>query len=189
MSLGAPRTWIVGEVVTAALLNTEIRDQFNTYVFNTFVNATKPGDTNRASTVTRTADPDLVLALPASSTWEWVAVLFIASAANAAGDFSHEWQFPANATVSNGQMALDPALPSGAIASLNAGPTGRGDTTSPTLNFDSGASLLGSTVLSFGRIILGVTAGNLTLAWAQLASNVNNTTLLTASYVTARRVA
>ncbi|NUP37001.1 MAG: hypothetical protein HOY76_08280 [Streptomyces sp.] len=26
-----PRTWIVGEVVTAALLNTEIRDQFNSF--------------------------------------------------------------------------------------------------------------------------------------------------------------
>jgi hypothetical protein len=26
----APRTWVVGEVVTAALLNSEIRDQFNT---------------------------------------------------------------------------------------------------------------------------------------------------------------
>lgn len=25
----APRTWVVGEVVTAALLNTEVRDQFN----------------------------------------------------------------------------------------------------------------------------------------------------------------
>ncbi|MCZ0996397.1 hypothetical protein O1L44_30085 [Streptomyces noursei] len=27
----APRTWVVGEVVTAALLNQEIRDQFNTF--------------------------------------------------------------------------------------------------------------------------------------------------------------
>jgi len=27
----SPRTWVVGEVVTAALLNTEIRDQFNSF--------------------------------------------------------------------------------------------------------------------------------------------------------------
>lgn len=27
----APRTWLVGEIVTASLLNTEIRDQFNSF--------------------------------------------------------------------------------------------------------------------------------------------------------------
>src|SRR5262245_10010022 len=137
MALGNPRTWVVGEVVPAATMNIEIRDQFNTYVFNTFVTASKGGDTSRASTTTRTADPDLVLALPANSTWEWLAWLFISSAANAAGDFSHEWQFPANCTVNCSQMALDPALPSGAIASLNAGPTTRADTTSPSAAMDS----------------------------------------------------
>jgi len=38
----APRTWVVGEVVTAALLNQEIRDQFNSF-FGAWSTSWTPG--------------------------------------------------------------------------------------------------------------------------------------------------
>ena len=153
------------------------------------VTVQKATATSRSSTIARTADPDLVVALPASSSWNFEAVIYHSSAANAAGDLAFEWTWPANATLSAGVHGLANALPSGSQADLEAGPTTRLDATSPSVAQVIGCSVGGGMLYATGRIVLGVTAGNLTFSWAQETSNGNNTTILEGSTLTATRVA
>ena len=151
------------------------------------VTVAKPGDTSRSNTIARTADPDLVLALLPFYTYDVDGMLFVTSAANAAGDFSYELQYPANATCTPGGLGLHNALPSGSSADLEANALAP-DATSPAGPLPYGASTALSGILVKARIAMGVTAGNLLVAWAQLASNANATTLKAGSWLTARPV-
>ena len=151
------------------------------------VTVAKSGDTSRTSTIARTADPDLVLALLPFYTYDVDGMLFVTSAANAAGDFSYELQYPANATCTPGGLGLHNALPSGSSADLEANALAP-DATSPAGPLPYGASTALSGILVKARIAMGVTAGNLLVAWAQLASNANATTLKAGSWLTARPV-
>lgn len=148
----------------------------------------KSGDTTRTSTITRTADPDLALALPANSTWEFTGALILTSAANAAGDFSYEWQFPASATLTAVNHGMDIGLASGSVGTIEAVVQANQTGTSPTTAQNYGCSTTQTGVIVTGRIVLAGTAGSLTLAWAQQSSNASGTTLQNGSYITARRV-
>lgn len=151
------------------------------------VAAFKTTDTSRSSTITRTADPDLTIALPANSEWDFHCVLIIETAASAAGDFSGEWDYPANANVSYGVIALVDTLAGGLSADAYSRGLAR-DATAPTTQFDVGVSTSRNAVLISGRIVLGATAGSLTLNWAQLSSNANATVLQDGSRLIAHRV-
>lgn len=152
------------------------------------ITAEKGGDTTRTSDATRTADPDLVIALPASSTWDFEGNILVSSAANAAGDFQMELTYPANANVTLVGFGLDDTLASGTVDNLRSDARSNQDPTSPTVAIQCGASTTQTSLKISGRITLGATAGNLTVAWGQLTSNVNGTTLQNGSYITARRV-
>lgn len=152
------------------------------------ISAVKTVDTSRASDATRTADPDLTISLPANSTWAFTFTLILTSAANAAGDFTGEIQFPASAVVMDGVHGLVDTLASGRSADLLAHGFTR-DSSSPTPQFDIGCSTLATAVMIQGRIELGATAGSLLLAWGQLASNGNATVLQDGSTLHAVRLA
>lgn len=150
--------------------------------------AVKTADTSRASTIVRTADPDLVVALPGNSIYDFELMLILTSAADAAGDFSGEVQWTApTAVVMLGSLGLTEVLATGRTADLVAWGRPR-DSASPSANFDHGVSTSGTHLLVSGRIEIGATGGNLLLAWAQLASNINATVLQDGSYLTAYRV-
>lgn len=151
------------------------------------ISAEKASATSRNTTVTNTADPDLSIALPASSTWDLTAKLLLSSAANAAGDFKFEWQYPANATLTSTPLALVATLASGTSADVEAGATAP-DATSPSSGHAFGCSTNIATALCTGRVTLGATAGNVLIAWSQQNSNGSNTTVNAGSSVTAVRV-
>jgi hypothetical protein len=152
------------------------------------LSAVKTGDTSRVNN-TRSADPDLTIALPANSVWDFELKLLITSAANAAGDFAADLAYPAGAVVSALTHGLDLALPSGTFGDLKAIGITR-DSTSPTFSFGIGCSNTPTALYVAGRIEVGATPGSLTLEWAQNATDaVNATTLQDGSTMTCHRVA
>lgn len=151
------------------------------------ISVVKTADTSRNSTIARTADPDLTIALPVNSSWEFELVIIVTTDANAAGDFSGEMAFPAGAVIQFAVHGLDLALPSGQSADLHADISTR-DGTSPSGSFDYGAAITDTGIILLGVLEMGSTAGNLTLNWAQQASNINNTNVRNGSYLTAHRI-
>lgn len=150
------------------------------------VPAFKAATTSRNTTASPTADPDLVLALVASAVYDFEFVLGLSSAADAAGDFQSQFSYPADATVTVMSWGLTTALASGSVGDMEA--VGRMlDAATPTTAINIGCSTTVTGYLIKGRITT-VTAGNLTLLWAQQASNGNNTNLLGGSYAVARRL-
>lgn len=169
--------YAAGDILTA--------DELNSWLP---IHAAKSVNTPRTSTISRTADPHLTVPLLATYTYEFDLMLIMSSATNAAGDFSGELQWPANCTVTHGGLALIDTIASGNSASLVAGAYALADTVSPGSDFPMGCSQTGMMALLKGRIAVGATPGNLLLAWAQLASNINATTLHANSSITAQRV-
>jgi hypothetical protein len=151
------------------------------------IRAQKAGDTSRSGTSSRTADPDLVLALSANTTYEYSGLFLVSSAANAAGDFSYELQYPSDAVITAGGSGLHNSLASGSTADVEAIAYSL-DATSPTSQLPYGASTNVTGIIVRGEITL-VTAGNLTVAWAQVASNGNATVLKGGSFLIARKSA
>lgn len=149
--------------------------------------AIKTSATSRNTTVSRTADPDLTLALPANSAWEVQIVLLLSSAANAAGDFSGEIAFPTGSTVSSGGHGLDIGLASGATSSLTAGTASSSDSSTPTTNIDWGCSTIITEAVLRARVTTS-TAGSVTLNWAQSSTNGSNTTVNIGSRIVATKV-
>lgn len=152
----------------------------------TGITAEKPATTSRASTTAHSADPHLALSLTSAGTWELQGFLRLSSDANAAGDFSWRLSWSGTATVTIGQHSLDTALASGSVASLTAGAFAP-DASSPTLVLPIGCSTTATNALIRARIVSS-TLVTVTLEWAQDGSNVNNTNLLSGSWITARRV-
>jgi hypothetical protein len=169
-----------GQVIRASVLEAAIAELRP-------LQADKTSDTSRNTTVVRVADPDLTLALPANSTWEYTLMLILNSAANAAGDFSGEMAFPSGAVHAFGSHGVDIALPSGQSADLSADSDTR-DATSPSADFGVGCSTLTTSVFVHGRVEIGATPGSLTLNWAQNTSNANNTTVQDGSFMVAHRI-
>lgn len=170
-------TFASGMLLTPARLNALIP-----------VTAEKALDTTRTSTITRTADPDLVLALAANSVYDFYGELILTSAANAAGDFAMEMQYPSGASCTLTTHGLDTGLAAGTVGTIDAITQSNQDATSPTGVYNFGCSTTQTSVRITGRITVGATAGNLTLAWAQQTSNASGTTLQNGSFITARRL-
>ena len=146
----------------------------------------KPTSTSRASTVSITDDPALTLTLQPGD-WEVTAVIIHNSAANAAGDMQARFSFPAGWDIrSNALFGLVDTIASGNSADLTA-PAADTDTSSPTSTRNIGLST--AQTASLWKLMATVDdEGAITFQWAQLASNVNNSTVYLGSYLTARRV-
>lgn len=120
--------------------------------------------TNRASNVTPADDPDLTLSVVANAVYEVRALLVWT---NGGGGFRMAWNVPAAAT-----MTWTDGGGAGAVL--------------PTTNATFAAS---TGTESVGRLVVGATAGNCVLQWAQNTSNVGNTALQAGSFLSLRRVA
>lgn len=144
--------------------------------------------TSRTSTATPAADPDLTVALPASTTWDFDGLLLPTSAANAAGDFMFQFTYPASATLSFGAWGLHNTLASGSQSDLEGAATSA-DSATPSGLYVAGCSTSMTGVFFKGRIIVSGTPGSLVVSWSQFASNVNATTLNAGSHMTCRQVA
>lgn len=131
---------------------------------------------------------DLTIAVQANATYELTGLFVASSAANAAGDVKYRFSYPANAT-----LTVTGPGPHNTLAS---GSQSDGewfyvllDTASPTSDMPYGASAAGAATIINGRLVVGATAGNLVVGWAQQSSNANATTFQAGSYIRLRRTA
>jgi hypothetical protein len=177
-------TWsdkLAGSTLTAAILN-----ELASYA--TEVSATKVADTSRNTTISPAADPELSIVLLANRTYEFGLDALIVSAANAAGDFRVRLAWTNTATVTWRCAGHDISLASGVAGTANF-QGAAGNTVSPTTDTSFGASTSTNNGHLFGEIVTGVSNVTLTVEWAQVGSNANNTTLRIGSRLWARRVA
>ncbi|MER5912310.1 hypothetical protein ABT124_17900 [Streptomyces sp. NPDC001982] len=168
-----PRTWVVGETVTAAQLNAEIRDQFN----SRFLHARKTGDTGRTN-ATLADDPHLTVNIEANATYDLECFLIYRGAST--GDFGAAFTVPAGTAGDWSLFGPDTALAASAVTGsvrYNSGIltgtriAGASDSTTPVA------------AQGIGYVVAGSTAGPFTLKWAQVTTDATATTLLTNSWM------
>ena len=167
MAWTTPRTWTDTELVTAAIMNPHIRDNFNALGLHLLVR--KPSDESVTSSTTFQADDHLLVNIPANEVWllEWRIVFAAASA----GDLKWRWTFPTGGvltatTPSNDSNNAVQVVNTHATTSPSGQVTVAG-TASPDLNMYTSEMLYAN----------AGTAGNIVLEWAQSASSATPTTI------------
>jgi hypothetical protein len=165
-----------GSKITADLLNSMMPN----YLI-------KPGDTTRASTITNTNDPDLVVPVVANGVYD-IEFNIIFGALQAAG-IRTAWATP------TGTVGLKRSLGPGSVnvAETNA------NTTEMRWSVVTATTQLGYTdprnavaslshIIERGLITVGSTAGSVALTWSQNVSSATGTVVSANSYVTWRQV-
>lgn len=182
MPLATPRTWVVGEVVTAAMMNAEVRDQFNSLIADDVI-VRKTADETRTSTTTMANDTSLTIGVQASAAYALTGYVIYSQnlAASATTGIKIGWSGPASATLQWTSGGTD-------------GPTSLTgqDVTSQTLaSTRSLPSNLGTfmTAIPFGYLATAGSSGSLSLQWAQVASNATGTIVRAGSWLRLRRIA
>lgn len=151
------------------------------------ISAGKGSDTARFSDLTATADPDLVLVLPANRIYEGPVILHVSSEINAGGDFRVAFGWTNTASVYVAGLGLSAAgLASGTITDLEA--VAQASTSSPTTGFNYGASTTRTNVIKWLRVETGSSDVTLSVLWGQQASNINDTILHAGSSIAMRRM-
>jgi hypothetical protein len=151
-------------------------------IIDDHLSVAKSVDTPRISTTTLTADPHLVLPFAANYTYIVNFVIYHNSAT--AADIQFALSFPSGATTPFGGLRLVTS----ASVTGDVDPGAYSSATSGTSNITAAGSGLANTTLLFATVIMGSTAGNVSLMWAQNASTASNTTLYTGSSMTAERI-
>lgn len=168
MAWTEPRTWIVGEVVTAAMLNTHLRDNLN--AIGPHVRIRKPTTESVTSSTTLQNDDHFFFSVAANEIW--VIQLILILTGSSAGDFSYGWTGPAGATLQN-LAAL--AISVGDVIAWDYSTTrGVGGGNTPFLMNE--------------LAVIGGTAGTVQFQWAQAVSNATATNVAANSVLLAHRV-
>lgn len=149
------------------------------------ITAEKTSGTARINN-TISADPELVVVLPANRTYDIDLLMRISSAANAAGDFQYRWAWTGTADVTVYNMGVHNAIASGSQSDLES-ISYAVDSSTPSSATPLGASTTTTSSLAKARVVTGGSSVTLTLEWAQSSTNANATTLDTGSTLTARR--
>lgn len=185
MPLAVPRTWVVGETVTAALMNAEIRDQFTALRADTST-VQKTADESVTSSTTLQNDNHLLVSVLTSAQYEIIVRLAVNGGAS--GDFKMAWTMPAGVT--GQRFSAGPAV-SSATSTADTTVRASGLTSSFTTEINYGVFSTGQ--LSFIEetlyVVTAGTAGTVQLQWAQNASSATATTVVAGSYITVRRTA
>jgi len=182
MPLATPRTWVVGEVVTAAQLNAEIRDQFTSLISDDVV-ARKTADETRASTTTMANDGALTIGVQANAAYALTGYIIYSQnlAASSSTGIKIGWSAPVGSTLQWTSGGTD-------------GPTsltGQDVTSQSLAQTRSLPSNLGTfmSAIPFGYLATAGSAGTLALQWAQVASNATGTVVRAGSWIRLRRIA
>lgn len=150
--------------------------------------AYKTADESVTSSAALQNDDHLTLSVEANAIYTMT--LFIEYIAGTTGDLQYAFTYPANASVTHGVAGLDITATgsSGAAAVPNFSGPGR-DTSTPTSARNLGGAG-GSFAHAFmmGLLEVGVTAGSLTLQWAQAVSDGTATTLKQGSWMKLDRI-
>lgn len=181
MGWTAPRTWVASEVVTAAIMNTHVRD--NLSALNGYVE--KTADQSISSSTVLTNDTDLLLTIGATGKYLIECNLWATAAANAGPHIKFGFSFPA------GTFDIEGWGPHNSIASGTAVQTEwitvQGATSgTSSVGYGATTSVLGY----FLRCRFTATAtGTVRLMWAQSVSSASATTVKARSYLEMKQVA
>jgi hypothetical protein len=175
-----PRTFVAGEVETAAIFNAHLRANLN--AINGFVR--KTADESVTSSAVLQNDDHLLYTISAAGTYVLDLFLLATSVANAAGDINVAFTFP------TGTFYL---LTDGLQDTLASGNTGTvikagGAITSGTAFAGFGLST-NTTAIKLNGLFIATATGTAQFQWAQQTSNANASKVLTGSYMTVRQVA
>lgn len=132
----------------------------------------KGADESVASSLTPQFDDALFLAVPANTQWLFKCVLNYEGGTHGASDIRWLWNVPTGATLRYFASYTHNTLANTAM--LTGSTTGSADTT-------GAGNLMG--VQMDGTLIVGSTAGNIALEWAQFTSNATPTIVHAQSYL------
>lgn len=149
----------------------------------------KTADETVTSNATLQNDDHLVLPAVANAVYTFELDLYMTDTADFVGDFKMSFTCPTGATFDmHGAGAHTTDLASG--SSANGEWIGKLATTSAAANLTFGCGNTAITgVRVYGRLVMGVNAGNFQMQWAQNASDTSGTTLKAGSYMIMTRVA
>ena len=179
MAWTTPRTWTDTELVTAAIMNPHVRDNLN-MATHTIARKTADQTVNNSSTLVN--DTHLVLAVLANEVWVVNAYLMYDS--GTIPDIKFAWTVPAGATISWGAISSD----TGAANWANIGSPVALATTGSMAFSCLGAGTIQGAILT-GIAVIGGTAGNVQLQWAQNTANASDTKVRLNSALVGNRVA
>ena len=168
MGWTTPKTWSVGEVVTAANMNLHLRDNLNALYQ---VAKMKASNETVNNSTTLQNDDHLVLAVNASTKYTLVAFL-IGFADNDTPDIKIKWILPTGGTMRWAELR---ELGAGTQALTEL--TEVSEAALPTTNANK-------IFLFTGAVTIAGTAGNVQLQWAQNILTAVNVKLLTSSFFT-----
>ncbi len=155
MAWTAPRTWVTGETVTAALMNTHIKDNFLS--IGPTATVVKQTDETVVTSTTLQDDDELLWAMGATESWVFHLGLWFTESAGTTGDFKYAMTGPTDYTTDFNHMATrntsDAILP-GAVRA-------EGQDTAV------GATSSKRSVHVYGSIETHGTAGNAQVQWAE----------------------
>lgn len=181
MGWTAPRTWVAAEVVTAAIMNTHVRDNLN--ALNGYVR--KTADESVTSSTTLQNDDHLLYTIGATGTYVFDLYLLATSAANAAGDLGVGFTFPTG-TMYLGGIGPDTGLASGTVQTGQWG-ANNAYTTGALFNV---YGLSTSTLdIRLHGLFVATATGTLQFQWAQQASNANASTVKAGSHLVVKQTA
>lgn len=185
MPLAVPRTWVVGETVTAALLNAEIRDQVTALRADKQA-VYKTADESVTSSTTLQNDNHLLCSVAANA--QYIIVARLAVNGSASGDFKMAWTFPTGTTTQRFSRGPD-ASSAGSTASTTMRASGITNGHLVEINYGVFTTGSQSYIEETLYVFTGGTAGTCQLQWAQNVSSATATTVEEGSFLAAERVA
>jgi hypothetical protein len=177
MAWTAPRTWTDGELVTKAIMDPHIRDNFLAVGPHLIVR--KPSDESLASSTTLQDDDHLQLTVAANDAWYCRYVLL--ADVPVTPDIKIAFTFPASGRV---------AFQSSWFATDGTVTLGRwGGTTTPTAAVAASGNTNQESLIIEGLFVNSSTAGTLILQWAQNTSDASAVVMKTHSTLWAVKLA
>jgi hypothetical protein len=175
MAWTTPKTWSVGETLTAANLNTHIRDNG---VETWHRIARKTADESVTSSTALQTDDHLTFSVAANEVWalEWM----LLGTSNGAGDWQFAYSFPSGNAYTFGMLPDT----SGVVDEIVLQHTATDNTPFSTQGYGANRLIRFATYF-----VNGGTGGTFALRWAQQVSNGAANTLLTNSILLGMKVA
>lgn len=188
-TIGSPDTGMVSYLTTTSaggrVLTVYDGSAWRSY-FRAPLFARKTATESVTSNTTVQADDHLFVTLEANSTY--VLDMWLNGTGADAGDLKYNFTYPSGTSVAAGAATYNTASTGAAPVINSLGSASDG--TSPTIDFTAGTIAgVSISVIVRGLVVVGATAGNLALQWAQNSSNGTATTLDAGSYLMLTRVA
>lgn len=140
----------------------------------------KAADTSRNTNIVRTDDPDLVIALAASTAYRVEAMLLYTSTSATPG-FSVSANY--TGTIQSGVSNANEYILEGVLANGTALAASNNTIGNPGAATSAATSISGLGILRISGVLVTNVAGNFSISWAQTVSNATNVTLQLGSYL------